>query len=472
MRLLILVLATIMIFAAANQVDAQQDVATNGQGRKTLDVGFVPKHLQSRGSRLQSSFRKKESKSSGSSNTELAEGKAEDGAVKQAIYADGELAGGLPVEVVQDGSTGCCSMPCVPANPCIHLSPYWASVEYLHWSTEDAMSPALVTSSPAGTGQNQAGVLGRANTDILFGNGGLTDDERSGGRFVFGYWLDSCQSRGLEIRYMFLGEETESFSASSANNGILARPFFNVTTNQQDSRLIVFPNLVTGSVNVDASTEFQGAEVLIRKQTIQHCGMQIDHYFGYRYADLDDRLFITESTESVAGATAGTTFDLFDQFSTRNEFHGGELGIRILSRSNPCWTVELTGSVAFGNTNSEVSVAGQTTTRIPNGATSTVNSGLLAQSTNIGTFEDDDFATIAEFGVSLKRHIGNGMTATIGYSFLHWSDVFRAAEQIDTDINTTQIPPGNLVGDARPTVPMSFSSFHAQGIRLGLEWAY
>jgi hypothetical protein len=64
------------------------------------------------------------------------------------------------------------------------------------------------------------------------------------------------------------------------------------------------------------------------------------------------------------------------------------------------------------------------------------------------------------------------LTTTFGYRLLYWSDVMRAGEQIDTSVNTSQIPPGQLTGETRPTVPFKTSEFWAQGLHFGLEYAF
>ena len=59
-----------------------------------------------------------------------------------------------------------------------------------------------------------------------------------------------------------------------------------------------------------------------------------------------------------------------------------------------------------------------------------------------------------------------------GYSFLYWSNVSRAGDAVDLTINSTQLPPGALVGPARPTFTWNDTSFWAQGINIGAELRY
>ena len=79
---------------------------------------------------------------------------------------------------------------------------------------------------------------------------------------------------------------------------------------------------------------------------------------------------------------------------------------------------------------------------------------------------------MSELGISLRRNLNCRLAATFGYSFLYWSRVERAGDQIDTTVNPTQIPPGALAGEARPAFPFNTTDFWAQGVRFGLEYNY
>jgi hypothetical protein len=181
---------------------------------------------------------------------------------------------------------------------------------------------------------------------------------------------------------------------------------------------------------------------------------------------------IGESTASLTGPTAGTTFDLFDQFDTRSSFHGAEFGLVGDWQLDSCWSCEALAKVAIGGSTYRAGVSGQTITTDAAGASTTVPSGLLALGTNVGNYQWDDFASMAEFGLTLRRELACGLSATFGYNFLYWSSVARASQQIDTTINTSQIPPGTLTGTARPAFLQRNDDFWAQGLRFGLEYRY
>ncbi|MCA9249199.1 MAG: BBP7 family outer membrane beta-barrel protein, partial [Planctomycetales bacterium] len=273
----------------------------------------------------------------------------------------------------------------------------------------------------------------------------------------------------LEGVYLSLEEESASFNASSDEFNILSRPFYNVTNDRQDARRLVFPNETTGSLQIDTDTRFQTVELLLRRNLSQRCGARIDLLLGYRFAELEERLRIDEATRVLSGVNAGTTFDLYDRFDTSNSFHGFEIGLAGTHCPDPLWTFDWRAKVALGSNNSEADIFGETTQTPNAGAAVTSEGGLLALPTNIGTFSDDSFGTITELGVTLKRRVFSRLDVSFGYSFLLWTHVARASDQIDVGINQTQLLPGGLNGDARPAVTQRTSDFWTQGLRVGLE---
>ena len=169
---------------------------------------------------------------------------------------------------------------------------------------------------------------------------------------------------------------------------------------------------------------------------------------------------------------AGTQLASSDQFGATNTFDGGEMGLIAQWQDNPCWSWEGLAKVALGQTNSVVNINGQTTTTSAAGAVSTSPGGLFTQGTNIGTYTQHSFSTLSEFGLTARRHFACRLSATFGYSFFLWSQVARAGEQIDRQVNPTQIPPGTLTGPANPAFLNKGSDYWAQGLRFGLEYQF
>lgn len=184
------------------------------------------------------------------------------------------------------------------------------------------------------------------------------------------------------------------------------------------------------------------------------------------------RASIIESTQSLSGPTAGALIDLVDQFDTRNTFHGADAGLVMQWYPNSCWSWEVVAKVAIGGTDRQAAVTGQTVSTTTAGEVATTAAGLLAQPTNIGSYGWNDFGTVSEFGISMRRKLHCGLVATFGYSLVSWSSVARAGEQIDLGVNTSQIPPGSLDGEARPAFPFVTSDFWVQGLHFGLEYLF
>ena len=266
--------------------------------------------------------------------------------------------------------------------------------------------------------------------------------------------------------------KTRRFFDSNINRSILARPFSNIDLNEEDSRLIAFPNLVAGTLNIDASTRFDSVSVTKNTSFRSVYGLRGDPFFGYRYARLEDAVAFRESTISLAAPTLDTLFDLSESFATENTFHGAEFGMRFYRQCRPGTCLEFVPRIAVGNTNSRASVEGRTVITPAGSASSTIQNGLLAQNTNIGEYEQDKLSTVLDLSINLRRQLQYGFSTHIGYSLLFWSDVMRASEQIDRGINPTQIPPNSLDGPARPIFPFATTDFWAQGLNLGLEFQW
>jgi hypothetical protein len=347
---------------------------------------------------------------------------------------------------------------------------YWASAEYLLWGNEGMYVPALVTTSPTGTSSSLAGVLNNPNVDttILKGESHFNDDVRSGGRFELGMWLDSAQRDSLALTYFFIGQGSAGYHVDVSDNPIIARPFFNVSSGAEDARLITFPNLVQGTVDITAESAFQAAAFEYRREAVRSGRYKIDWLFGYTYAQLDENVTIRDSTLSLAGVTQGTAIDLYDAFDSQNAFHGASFGIAAHEELGELWTGDVFAKGSLGGMASRTRISGETETTL-NGVTTTNAGGLLTQTSNLGTHRDGYVSSAWELGLKLRRRLTTNTSLTLGYSWFLLSHVERAGEQIDLGVNVTQIPPGNLVGAARPEFPGEKSSFWTQGLTFGLE---
>ena len=395
------------------------------------------------------------------------------------------------------GGSGCCSM-CGELGspkawkPCLTLclpQDGWASFEYLYYYQDGMDLPSLVTTSPVGTAQANAGVLGAPGTTTLFGGNDILDDGFDGGRLNIGIWLNKCHTFGVGGEYFQIGTETESFFAQSAGSPILARPFVNLTGNGNgainDSELVAFPNVLAGSIGVRAESQLIGAGFDFRylRNCDECCGRGIgsaccetvctrsELLFGYRYFELEEGVFF-DPGERLTAADGSGSFAIDEAFETRNQFNGVNLGYQF-RRNRGYWTFDSKIRLALGNNKQTARIRGNTTITDSTG-TNTFEGGLLAQRTNIGTFEQDEFMVAPEIYIGLGYQLTDHLRAIAGYNFLYLSNVIRPGGIIDTDLNTGLLPPEdpNVSGVLRPEFAFDTTDYWAQGISIGGEYRW
>jgi hypothetical protein len=334
--------------------------------------------------------------------------------------------------------------------------------------------PPLLTTSPAGTARDVAGELGRATTSVLLGGDQVFDDSQSGWEVNLGFWLDPVQGRAFTLRVLGLGPEETSLTASSDQFPILARPFLDIDAAEQSALLIGFPNFVDGRFRFKTDTEFYMVDGAADWPLCFTCGPVFRWQVGYRYARLNDDLMLQQATiarSTDTGVPLGTTVRMRDDFRTQNDFNGALLGIAGQKRQG-CWSLELLARLGVGSTIGEASISGRTVTAVPGAQQAVTSGGLLAQPTNDGVFRDARFAVMPELGAQLHYDMPCNLRFSFGYTFLYWSQVMRAADHIDLDVNPTVFPPNQLTGAARPRFDFEFSHYWAQGMNFGLEYRF
>lgn len=354
-------------------------------------------------------------------------------------------------------NTGCCT-------PCGPVGRAWVSAEYLYWRMQSLNTPPLVTATTNpvridALGRPLAGTLVDPLARVISSNE-YNDDWRSGIRVRGGFWLDECQTCGIEGSYFYLQDGNDSETFGPQNGPGIFRPFFNADPRVlgpdaqlvnfggavPDAQLVVFPNRVTGTVSIGTGTRFQGFDANFRKNLLCDCNSRVDLLAGYRYLRLRDSLQITENLlvtglDPNLGANqlpVGTSILVQDSFETQNEFNGGQVGLAGEWRSGRAY-LGLRGLVALGSTNTDVTVNGSTRVQQPNGVPQTFVGGLLAQRTNIGSRSFDEFSVVPEATVTLGYQVTDGIRAFVSYNYLYWSKVSRAGDQIDLVVDARQI---------------------------------
>ncbi|MBR0836033.1 BBP7 family outer membrane beta-barrel protein [Bradyrhizobium manausense] len=364
-----------------------------------------------------------------------------------------------------NGGASAADLPLKAAPKPVDFNPFWAEVDYLAWSVTGDKLPALVTTAPIGTPLGVAGVLGQPTTTVLFGNSSVNDDWRSGGRITAGYWFDPQRSRGIEASFFGLENIGTGFAADTGTYPILTRPFLNVATGAQDSMIVGFPGLGTGSINANETSRLLGAGALYRQDLGMWSGQRVSALIGYRYLRSSDTLWITDTLNSPAFGVFTPT----DSFKATSNFHGVDLGLTGEWQNGP-WSLEWRGKVALGANLNTADISGSTTSTI-GAVTTTTAGGALTAPSNIGHFDQARFAVVPEISLKAGYQIAPAWRLIAGYDVIYWTGVQRAGGLIDTGLNPTLVP-GPGIGPVRPLPAFNTTNLLAQGFSVGVRYNY
>jgi hypothetical protein len=136
----------------------------------------------------------------------------------------------------------------------------------------------------------------------------------------------------------------------------------------------------------------------------------------------------------------GTTFDTFDSFRARSEFHGLTLGLKYVGDLGP-WSLSLLGKVGLGNMHQSVTIDGHSVITVPNVPPANFAQGLLAQPSNMGAYVQDRFGVVPEARIVLTYNFSPRLSVGVGYNFMYWNSVAYAGDQINTRVDVTQTLP-------------------------------
>ncbi len=357
---------------------------------------------------------------------------------------------------------GCCGHPlgclcCIPWERC------YASADYLLWWTRGASTPPLVST----------GVLGTPGATVLFGGqGALTENPFSGGRFTIGYWVDPERTCAVETTWFFLGQRSTHYNVGSADNPSLVRPFLSANTGGPAGEIVAAPGGPGGSISIAAPNHLWGGEFNVLHALCGDPGCwpgQLSLLAGFRALEFQNQLNISEFSDN-----AGSLRLSADRFGALNQFYGGQLGLDWTVRAGR-WFIDTRAKVALGDSYRSININGDTVLLAPGGAATISNGGLLALPTNSGLFKDSRFGVVPEVGINIGYQVTDNLRLYVGYTFLYWANVFQAGDQVDTVINQAQIPGAVGIvpsGVNRPKPVLHSTGFWAQGVNFGMEYRY
>lgn len=343
---------------------------------------------------------------------------------------------------------------------------FWADVDYLYWKIQNSPEPAPLVI--------------RGSAAIVLGKKEIDTGWRSGVRIALGHWFNCNPCYGTEVNYFFLPNESKKYSVSSRGFPPLSAPYFNVVTAGEDSIPITSPFLsIAGSATLKLTNEMQGAEWnALAVIPSCYCRSQFITLMGFRYWNFREHL--TFSTNSHFNSPhVADIYTTKDEFNTRNNFYGGQLGV-VWEYDYNCLSITAKGKVALGAMCESLVINGHLLTNDYNNFKNVLkySGGYFALPTNIGKHNQTKFATIPEFNFNARYQLFDWMQIKLGYTFMYVSSVLRAGKQIDHNINPTQavtytgaVPP-MLLGDPSPKANLKTNGLWVQGLSASVEFRF
>lgn len=153
---------------------------------------------------------------------------------------------------------------------------------------------------------------------------------------------------------------------------------------------IAMPGLFAGSVQVVSSISLWGTEANGSLALFRQGGLEVVALAGIRSRDLQERLSI--STLSINLETSPVTpLFLNDQFGTRSQFYGAQIGSRATWQGER-FGFDVTGKLALGATHQSVDIQAYSTQAGPGGVNDTFP-GLKVSSNGIISGASRGFGT-------------------------------------------------------------------------------
>lgn len=343
----------------------------------------------------------------------------------------------------------------------------WFSAEYLYACVQASpISVPLITQN-----KNPAafGFINEPGTRIIFGSGSsrnsFTLNAINGGRITIGGWIDDGYRYGMEGNIFSLPKTKSTFSATSVNSDIpiINIPFLSTTKGEN-----VLVNRLPNKVTVSDKLQTYGYE-LNGLYHLKHSNrLPLVFIAGFRYLNINEDFRLNDALFN-APAFPNSIANINDNFYTKNQFYGFQMGVNSqYTCANIIWDV--TAKIAIGDNYQKLKIQGQTNV---DNKIILQPIGLFSETTNTGTFRDNQIAFMPEFKAKLAYQINKVIRPFISYDFIYINKVIRPGKQIDRKINQSQNAllggTGVLSGQASPTVNIKNNSMWMQMLSAGVE---
>lgn len=318
---------------------------------------------------------------------------------------------------------------------CRPLGRWWVNAEFeLAFLPNRPVPGTLRLRAPDGFG-------GRVPGPYLAVNGQSASDLQGGFGLAVGRWFGESNTHGVEGSFFTLGGGDTTIDGFAPGMLVL---FPDGADRSAPAVLLLPPSVpITGVFPATLTTWFVGADVNYRCNVYCSANARIDALAGYRFAFVQDELFIGESPD------AGDDYKR-NRAAVSNPFHGGQIGLAGEYRIES-WYVSGNAKVAFGTVTTEVTASG-----LFLGADALNGTGGFAPLPALGQPTRSQFAVLPTLNVTLGRQIREHTRLYAGYSFQYLSCVTRLADVVTPTTG--------------PTAPTT--DFWVQAVNFGVEWRW
>jgi hypothetical protein len=394
---------------------------------------------------------------------------------------------------------------------------WWFDGEYLLWfaKSQPISFPLLTTSAPT-----QNGILGFPSTLQLVNGDNISYGPISGLRLSTGFFGDADRRFGALVTGFYTEQKgiNHLFATSAApgftNVGLplLARPFIDTDTGSS-SLVVTNTQYGVGSTLVSTTTQTWGVEAsgiwnIYRSCPDAKCLCSLDLIAGYKFLQHSETLSVDSFTTlnnvtvipvfqpgpfgvpvqvgvriiptlvPVGGINTGApaTVQVTDRINASNRFNGGVFGLRHEMRSG-MWSVTTTGKIGVGNMHQVLNIDGLTSFANPTTRRMGASyGGLYANASNIGKFDNDEFAIIPEVTMNVGVNLTKSLTLFAGYNFMWISRVARPGNQVNPVIDSSTVPFSPNFGELghTPGTRQLFvqDDFWLTGVNFGMSYRY
>ncbi|OWK43477.1 BBP7 family outer membrane beta-barrel protein [Fimbriiglobus ruber] len=335
--------------------------------------------------------------------------------------------------------------------------------------------------TPLATGGPALGILGNAGTTTLLGNDSVGYGTMSGIKVGIGGFVGDSRF-GFEGDVMYIGRVTDTQGIGPTSSMVVARPFYDPVTKQQNSVIIAAPGAYNGAIEQNAGMQVWGFETNPFIRLAQGGPVTFDLITGFRFFQETESLNLYSASTLLPGGV--TAFDglglssgsvsTHDLISTRNQFYGGQVGGR-MSYATGRWFLDLTGKIAIGGVREVVNVNGSTTlTNGPLVAPTSTAGGFYGSGNYLGQMTQNKFGVLPELNLQLGFQVTSWMNVFAGYQLMYLNHVARPGDQLNANIAVSQLPTSPTYSTKFPTVSngITDADLWLHGFNFGLTLTY